>query len=89
MAPGSAGLPGKKKMSSFRHDQRACLGVDLKTQIPVVESHDDGGGVFRPGAYTHTRTHTHTHTHTHTRTHSMGALSTLAKPGELGLFTSG
>ena len=38
---------------------------------------------------THTHAHTHTHTHTHTRTHSMGTLSTLAKPGELGLFTSG
>ena len=36
-----------------------------------------------------THTHAHTRTHTHTRTHSMGALSTLAKPGELGLFTSG
>ena len=31
----------------------------------------------------------HTHTHTHIHTHSLGALSTLAKPGELGLFTSG
>ena len=63
-------------MSSFRHDQRAYLGVDLKAQILVVESHGDRGGVFQRGAYTHTHTHTHTH--------STGALSTLAKPGELG-----
>ena len=64
-----------EKMSAFRHDQRACFGVDLKAQIPVVESQGDRGGVCRPGA------HTHTHTHTHTQ---HGALSTLAKPGELG-----
>ncbi|DAA18173.1 TPA: CD300 molecule-like family member d-like [Bos taurus] len=36
-----------KKMSSFRHDQRAYLGVDLKAQILVVESHGDRGGVFQ------------------------------------------
>ena len=55
--------------------------MDLKAQIPGVESHGDRGGVCRPGALSLSYTHTHTHTHTH-REH--GALSTLAKPGELG-----